>query len=146
MPLSATSEVLASFRVSDLTATAPCGPSLFERTGFCKQAGPVLVDTRDGYREAREWQQPKAISEIARLRRSLPEPDPENRAAINIRSASTTDNHGYRWLGRPDFPTLKIVVGPALAPRAPDKEVPDRCGRVPPVGTKTCQNLPSPAR
>src|SRR5260370_20057049 len=30
---------------------------------------------------------PEAISEIARLRRSLPEPDPENRAAISIRSA-----------------------------------------------------------
>jgi hypothetical protein len=25
------------------------------------------------------------------------------------------DNAGYRWLGRPDFPTMKIVVGPALA-------------------------------
>ena len=30
---------------------------------------------------------PKAISEVARLRRSLPDPDPENRAAISIRSA-----------------------------------------------------------
>src|SRR6202035_3071372 len=30
---------------------------------------------------------PDPISEIARLRRSLPEPDPENRAAISIRSA-----------------------------------------------------------
>jgi hypothetical protein len=30
---------------------------------------------------------PKAISEVERLRRSLPEPDPENRAAISIRSA-----------------------------------------------------------
>jgi hypothetical protein len=30
---------------------------------------------------------PEAISEIARLGRSLPEPDPENRAAISIRSA-----------------------------------------------------------
>jgi hypothetical protein len=29
----------------------------------------------------------EAISEIARLRRSLPEPGPENRAAISIRSA-----------------------------------------------------------
>ena len=49
---------------------------------------------------------PKAISEIARLRRSLPEPDPENRAAIKHQECSTTDNHGYRRLAvfRSDVP------------------------------------------
>ena len=34
---------------------------------------------------------PEAISEIAPLRRSLPEPGPENRAAISIRSARLSD-------------------------------------------------------
>ena len=89
MLLSATSEALARLRVSDLTAAAPCGPSLFEHTGFCKQGGPVL-DTSQARRVSGSWgngSRPKAISEIARLRRSLPEPDPENRAAISIRSA-----------------------------------------------------------
>src|ERR1700730_18308940 len=50
----------------------------------------------------------------------------------------TPDNHGYRWLGRPDFPTMKIVVGRALALRAPDKELPDRRRRL-------YENLPKPA-
>src|ERR1700738_4663690 len=89
MLLSATSEALARLRASDLTAAAPCGPSLFEHTGFCKQGGPVL-DTSQARRVSGSWgngSRPKAISEIARLRRSLPEPDPENRAAISIRSA-----------------------------------------------------------
>src|ERR1700738_128326 len=36
---------------------------------------------------ANDGSRPEAISEIARLRRSLPEPGPENRAAISIRSA-----------------------------------------------------------
>ena len=51
---------------------------------------------------------------------------------------STTGNHGYRWLGHPDSDTENRRRSSAR-PRAPDKEVPDRCGRVPPVGTKTCR-------
>ena len=89
MLLSATSEALARLRVSDLTAAAPCGPSLFEHTGFCKQGGPVL-DTSQARRVSGSWRMMAAgrrRSARARLRRSLPEPDPENRAAISIRSA-----------------------------------------------------------
>src|SRR6202011_4358402 len=109
------------------------------------RAVPSSIRIRcDGYREGGEWQQAGGDQRDRAAQKVFA------RAARKSRSdqhqeCSTTDNHGYRWLGRPDFPTLKIVVGPALAPRAPDKEVPDRCGRVPPVGTKTCQNLPSPA-
>src|SRR5580704_8644793 len=87
MLLSVTSEALARLRVSDLTAAAPCGPSLFEHTGFCKQGGPVLESGATGIGKLENGSRPEAISEIARLRRSLPEPDPENRAAISIRSA-----------------------------------------------------------
>src|SRR5258707_15882057 len=54
MLLSATSEGLARLRVSDLTAAAPCGPSLFEHTGFCKQGGPVL-DTSLARRLSGSW-------------------------------------------------------------------------------------------
>ena len=60
-----------------------------EHRGFCKQGGPVL-DTRQAGRVSGKLEnggRPKAISEVARLRRSLPEPDPENLAAISIRSA-----------------------------------------------------------
>src|SRR6478609_182466 len=89
MLLSATSEALARLRVSDLTAAAPCGPSLFEHTGFCKQGGsrPRHEAGATGIGKLENGSRPEAISEIARLRRSLPEPDPENRAAISIRSA-----------------------------------------------------------
>src|SRR6478752_8989015 len=54
MLLSATSEALARLRVSDLTAAASCGPSLFEHTGFCKQGGPVL-DTSQARRVSGSW-------------------------------------------------------------------------------------------
>ena len=57
MLLSATSAALARLRISDLTAVAPCGPSLFEHMGSCKQGGPVIDTRRDRYREAGEWQQ-----------------------------------------------------------------------------------------
>src|SRR6202035_5480909 len=105
MLLSATSEALARLRVSDLTAAAPCGPSLFER--YESGATGIGKLENDGSR-------PEAISEIARLRRSLPEPGPENRAAINIRSARPPIITVTGGWGAPT-PTLKIVVGPALA-------------------------------
>jgi hypothetical protein len=44
----------------------------------------------------------------------LPEPDPENRAAISIRSARPPIITVTGGWGAPT-PTLKIVVGPALA-------------------------------
>ena len=64
MLLSATSEALARLRVSHLTAAAPCGPSLFEHTGFCKQSGPVL-DTSQARRVSGSLEndsRPEAIS------------------------------------------------------------------------------------
>src|SRR6478672_11344205 len=118
MLLSATSEALARLRVSDLTTAAPCGPSLFEHTGFCKQGGPVL-DTSQARRVSGSWgngSRPKAISEIARLRTSLPEPDPENRAAISIRGARPPI---ITVIGCWDAPTFQ--QRPNTRPRAPDK-------------------------
>ena len=64
---SATREVLARLRVSDLIAAVPCGPSLFEHTGFCKQGGPVLESGATGIGKLENGSRPKAISEIARL-------------------------------------------------------------------------------
>ena len=88
MPLSATSEALARLRVSDLAAAAPCGPSLFEQKGFCKRRSrPGYKSGATGIGKLENRSRPKAISEVARLRSSLPEPDTENRAAVSIRSA-----------------------------------------------------------
>ena len=122
MLLSATSEALARLRVSDLTTAAPCGPSLFEHTGFCKQGGPV--DTRSGATgigKLENGSRPEAISEIARLRRSLPEPDAENRAAISIRSARPPIITVMSGLAAPDrqrhwLSALAAEVIAALAP------------------------------
>src|SRR5258705_11386838 len=58
-----TSEALARLRVSDLTAAAPCGPSLFEHTGFCKQGGPVLESGATGIGKLENGSRPEAISE-----------------------------------------------------------------------------------
>src|SRR6202035_3333035 len=65
--LSATSEALARLRVSDLTAAAPCGPSLFEHTGFCKQGGPVL-DTSQARRVSGSWRMVAGRRRSARAR------------------------------------------------------------------------------
>ena len=92
----------------------PVGQSLFEHTGFCKQAGPVL-DTSSGATgigKLENGSTPEAISEIARRRRSLPEPDPENRAAISIRSA------------RP--PIITVIDGSHAAPGAPPRRAGQR--------------------
>ena len=69
MLLSATSEALARLRVSDLTAAAPCGPSLFEHTGFCKQGGPVL-DTSQARRVSGSWRMAAGRRRSARSRGS----------------------------------------------------------------------------
>ena len=112
--LSATSEALARLRVSDLTAAAPCGPSLFEHTGFCKQGGsrPRYESGATGIGKLENGSRPEAIREIARLRRSLPEPGPENRAAISIRSA------------RP--PIITVIDGSHAAPGAPPRRAGQR--------------------
>src|ERR1700730_11394751 len=69
MLLSATSEALARLRVSDLTAAAPCGPSLFEHMGFCKQGGPVL-DTSQARRVSGSWRMAAGWRRSARSRGS----------------------------------------------------------------------------
>src|SRR5712675_1805075 len=88
MLLSATSEALARLRVSDLTAAAPCGPSLFEHTGFCKQGGPVL-DTSQARRVSGSWRMAagRRRSASRAAQKVFAESDPENRAAISIRGS-----------------------------------------------------------
>ena len=62
-------------------------PSSSTRDSASRAVPSSIRVRRDGYREAGEWQQGRRRSARARLRRSLPEPDPENRAAISIGSA-----------------------------------------------------------
>ena len=91
MLLSATSEALARLRVSDLTAAAPCGPSLFEHTGFCKQGGPVL-DTSQARRVSGSWRMVAGRRRSARSRGSeglCPSPIPKTAQ----RSASGVLDH-----------------------------------------------------
>ena len=99
MLLSATSEALARLRVSDLTAAAPCGPSLFEHTGFCKQGGPVLdTSRRDGYREAGEWQQAGGDQRDRPAQKVFARAGSRKPRSDQHQECSTTDNHGYRRL------------------------------------------------
>jgi hypothetical protein len=118
MLLSATNEALARLRVSDLTAAASCGPSLFEHTGFCKsgRSRPRHESGATGIGKLENGSRPEAISEIARLRRSLPEPDRRKPRSDQHEECSTTDNHGYRRLDdlRADhdlFRLIAVVVG-----------------------------------
>jgi hypothetical protein len=70
-----------------------CGRTLWAiplRAHGILQAGrsrPRYESGATGIGKLKNGSRPEAISEVARLRRSLPEPDPENRAAISIRSA-----------------------------------------------------------
>jgi hypothetical protein len=70
-----------------------CGRTLWAiplRAHGILQAGrsrPRYASGATGIGKLENGSRPKAISEVERLRRSLPEPDPENRAAISIRSA-----------------------------------------------------------
>src|ERR1700722_6990104 len=61
-------------------------PSSSTRDSASRAVPSSIRVRRDGWK-LENGSRPEAISEIARLRRSLPEPDPENRAAISIRSA-----------------------------------------------------------
>src|SRR5271165_2592397 len=70
-----------------------CGRTLWAiplRAHGILQAGrsrPRYASGATGIGKLENGSRPEAISEIARLRRSLPEPGPENRAALSIRSA-----------------------------------------------------------
>ena len=97
------------------------------------QAGrsrPRYASGATGIGKLEHGSRPKAINEIARLRRSLPEPDPENRAAISIRGARPPIITVMSGLAAPDhhpLPALaaEVIVGgwpfpldlPARAPR-----------------------------
>src|SRR5207237_10106479 len=94
-----TSEALARLRVSDLTAAAPCGPSLFEHTGFCKQGGPSSIRVRrDGYREAGEWQQAGGDQRDRSAQKVFARAGSRKPRSNEHTECSTTDNHGYRRL------------------------------------------------
>jgi hypothetical protein len=87
-----------------------CGRTLWAiplRAHGILQAGrsrPRYASGATGIGKLGNGSRPKAISEVARLRRSLPEPDPENRAAISIRSAR---------------PPVIAVIGGLTAPDRP---------------------------
>src|SRR5271165_5068923 len=112
MLLSATSEALARLRVSDLTAAAPCGPSLFEHTGFCSRAVPSSIRVRrDGYREAGEWQQAEGDQRGRAAQKVFARAGSRKPRSDQHQECSTTDNRGYRRLdsagptGRSDRPS-----------------------------------------
>src|SRR5580704_14566036 len=118
MLLSATSEALARLRVSDVTAAAPCGPSLFEHMGFCKQGGPVL-DTSQARRvsgswrmarEAGEWQQAGGDQQDRAAQKVFARAGSRKPCSDQHQECSTTDNHGYGGLGGAG-PTTSLVVG-----------------------------------
>src|ERR1700736_5861854 len=62
-------------------------PSSSTRDSASRAVRPRYESGATGIGKLENGSRPEAISKIARLRRSLPEPDPENRAAISIRSA-----------------------------------------------------------
>src|ERR1700732_633865 len=99
MLLSATSEALARLRVSDFTAAAPCGPSLFEHTGFCKQGGPVL-DTSQARRVSGtgEWQRAGGDQRDRAAQKVFARAGSRKPRSDQHQECSTTDNHGYRRL------------------------------------------------
>jgi hypothetical protein len=115
-----------------------CHPSSSTRDSASRAVPSSIRVRRDGYREAGEWQQAGGDQRDRAAQKVFARAGSRKPRSDQHQECSTTDNHGYRWLGRPDFPTMKIVVGRALALRAPDKELPDRRRRL-------YENLPKPA-
>ena len=111
MLLSVTSEALARLRVSDLTAAAPCGPSLFRSGDFASRAVPSSIRVRrDGYREAGEWQQAEGDQRDRAAQKVFARAGSRKPRSDQHQECSTTDNHGYRRLGGAG-PTTSSVVG-----------------------------------
>src|SRR5580704_13579300 len=77
-------------------------PSSSTRDSASRAVPSSIRVRRDGYREAGEWQQA---------------------GGDQHQECSTTDNHGYRWLGRPDSDTENRRRSSAR-PRAPDRKYP----------------------
>ena len=100
----------------------PVGHPLFRAHGIL-QAGrsrPRYESGATGIGKLENGSRPEAISEIARLRRSLPEPGPDNRAAISIRSARppiitvtggwSAPTSGSRVDGREVFASVDVQI------------------------------------
>src|SRR3984893_14884761 len=103
-----------------------CGRTLWAiplRAHGILQAGrsrPRYASGATGIGKLEHGSRPKAINEIARLRRSLPEPDPENRAAISVRSARppiitvtrgwSAPTSGSRVDGRKVFASVDVQI------------------------------------
>ena len=62
-------------------------PSSSTRDSASRAVPSSIQSGATGIGKLENGRRPEATSEIARLRRALPEPDPENRAAISIKSA-----------------------------------------------------------
>ena len=101
----------------------------FEHIGFCKQGGPVL-DTRQARRVSGSWRMAAGRRRSARSRGSeglCPEPDPENRAAISIRSARppiitvigglAAPDRQHHWLSV----AAEVIVRPLAVPARPER-------------------------
>jgi hypothetical protein len=113
-------------------------PSSSTRDSASRAVPSSIRVRRDGYREAGEWQQAGGDQRDHAAQKVFARAGSRKLRNDQHQECSTTDNHGYRWLGRPDSDTENRRRS-GTRPRTPDKEVPDRCGRVPPVGTKTCR-------
>src|SRR6202022_4310102 len=110
MLLSATSEALGRLRVSDLTAAAPCGPSLFDSAS---RAVPSSIRVRrDGYREAGEWQQAGGDQRDRAAQKVFARVGSRKPLSDQHQECSTTDNHGYRRLdgAAGNMPAPAVIV------------------------------------
>src|SRR5271165_5068922 len=102
-------------------------PSSSTRDSAAGRSRPRYASGATGIGKLENGSRPKAISEVERLRRSLPEPGPENRAAISIRSARPPIIAVIGGLAAPDRQrhwlsvAAEVIVRPLAVPARPGR-------------------------
>src|ERR1700732_3868524 len=82
-------------------------PSSSTRDSASRAVRPRYASGATGIGKLENGSRPEAISEVARLRRSLPKPDPENHAGISLRRALPS--------------IITVIDGSHAAPGAPPR-------------------------
>jgi hypothetical protein len=82
-------------------------PSSSTRDSASRAVPSSIRVRRDGYREAGEWQQAGGDQRDRAAQKVFARAGSRKPRSDQHQECSTTDNRGYRWLGRPTFRQLK---------------------------------------
>jgi len=94
-------------------------PSSSTRDSASRAVPSSIRVRRDGYREAGEWQQAGGDQRDRAAQKVFARAGSRKPRSDQHQECSTTDNHGYRLLGRPDFPATSQHSPPGARQNQP---------------------------